>query len=219
MTFLSSDSLEFAKAHLLAFYDSDFFPKPVEFDALWSRWSDVKKYLLKDPVKNQPVWAPRAFAAPKAGQGYRVVHQLHPLNAITYTALGYMVAEAVEAARSSADVACSYRIELLNGGFFVAAKWRRPLPLWLRPAGVASTAGPALGARVQAATPRWSCRRRARQRVRRLPGCSAGSGRSWWRPSSCFWPQWNIPRYFGPKIGQAVARLRLQHGGQVAYAL
>jgi Reverse transcriptase (RNA-dependent DNA polymerase) len=120
MTFLSTESLEFAKAHVIAFYDSDFFPKPVEFDALWSCWDDVKKYLLKDPVKNHAVWAPRAFAAPKAGQGYRVVHQLHPLNAITYTALGYMVADAVESARSAPDVACSYRIELLNGGFFKA---------------------------------------------------------------------------------------------------
>lgn len=114
------DSIEFAKAHLQAYYDSDFFPRSVAFDALWPQWDRVAKWLAGTALENQPVWLPRTVPAPKAGGGYRIVHQLHPLNAIAYTALAHMVAETIEAKRQAPTVACSYRIELSGGSFFKA---------------------------------------------------------------------------------------------------
>ena len=41
MTILTDQSLEFAREHIQKFYDSDFFPKPVEFEALWHQWEAV----------------------------------------------------------------------------------------------------------------------------------------------------------------------------------
>ena len=43
MTILTDQALEFAREHILKFYDSDFFPKPIEFEALWHQWDEVKK--------------------------------------------------------------------------------------------------------------------------------------------------------------------------------
>lgn len=35
MTILAEAALEFSRKHITKYYDSDFFPKPLEFDALW----------------------------------------------------------------------------------------------------------------------------------------------------------------------------------------
>ena len=45
MTILTEQSLEFAREHIGKYYDSDFFPKAIEFDALWHQWDEVKKDL------------------------------------------------------------------------------------------------------------------------------------------------------------------------------
>jgi hypothetical protein len=54
----------------------------------------------------------------KARGGYRIVHQLEPLDSIIYTALVYLVAEQVEASRMAPSIACSYRIEVDGNSFF-----------------------------------------------------------------------------------------------------
>ncbi len=46
MTILENDDLEFAKTHIQKFYDSGFFPKPFEFEALWFEWAEVKAELM-----------------------------------------------------------------------------------------------------------------------------------------------------------------------------
>ncbi|MEQ2355168.1 hypothetical protein [Pseudoalteromonas piscicida] len=46
MSKLTEDSVEFAKKHIQHYYDSDFFPKGFEFEAIWHCWDDVKQYLL-----------------------------------------------------------------------------------------------------------------------------------------------------------------------------
>ncbi len=58
------------------------------------------------------------IAKPKAG--FRVVHQLEPLDAIVYTALGCHIAEVVEAARMPVDshIDCSYRFSIADGSYF-----------------------------------------------------------------------------------------------------
>lgn len=120
MSILSDNSLEFAKKHITKFYDSDFFPRAFEFDALWHSWDDVKKELTTKNVGKHWVTSPRTLTSMKPKGGFRVVQQLDPLDTIVYTALAYSIADKVEAARVPKDqhVACSYRIDLDNGSLF-----------------------------------------------------------------------------------------------------
>ena len=55
MTILTDASLDFARAHIEAYYDSDFFPKRDEFVALWACWDDVKKHLGSMHVEKRHV--------------------------------------------------------------------------------------------------------------------------------------------------------------------
>lgn len=120
MTILTEHSLEFAREHIHKFYDSDFFPKAVEFDALWHQWDEVKKELLSRNVSKFWIAPPRAMTIAKPKAGFRVVHQLEPLEAIIYTALACHVATSIEAARMPLheNIACSYRFHIADGSLF-----------------------------------------------------------------------------------------------------
>lgn len=122
MARLTASSLEFAKRHIRHFYDSDFFPKSFEFDALWADWPQVVDRLVGSEIPDLPAPRPRFMAAPKPAGGYRIVHQLDPLAALIYTAMTHAVAPRLEAARvpTSDCVACAYRLQIdeAQGGFF-----------------------------------------------------------------------------------------------------
>lgn len=121
MAILTEAALDFAREHITRYYDSDFFPKFAEFEALWHQWDDVKRELMSKNVSKLWVTPPRAMTIGKPKGGFRVVHQLEPLEAVIYTALAHEVAAAVEKARfpSVARVACSYRFKIADGSFFV----------------------------------------------------------------------------------------------------
>src|SRR5207249_7884136 len=114
MSQLSPESLEFARQHLSVYWDSDFFPKAFEFAALWGQWGQVRDYLARTPIRDLEVVLPRMMPAPKPDGGYRIVHQLDPLNVLAYPAMAYEIAQAVERGRPPvADrVACSYRVAI-----------------------------------------------------------------------------------------------------------
>jgi hypothetical protein len=118
MKILTEASLDFARKHITSFYDTDFYPKPFEYRALWYQWEDVKKYLLGTPLTQSFSGPPRAVAWPKARGGYRVVHQLEPLDAIVYVALVHSVASQIGKSRMGPEVACSYRILVDRSSFF-----------------------------------------------------------------------------------------------------
>lgn len=122
MSKITVDALDFARIHIRQFYDSDFFPKPLEFDALWHNWSEVVDYLTAEEISTYSVHAPKAYAAPKPNGTFRIVHQLDPINSLVYTAMAYMVAGELESIRFPVDdnIACSYRITLSHqkGEFF-----------------------------------------------------------------------------------------------------
>src|SRR5436190_5985735 len=120
MTTVTSDALEFSREHIEKYYDSDFFPKPFEFEAIWHHWDDVKKDVMSRNVAKHWILPPRMMTVAKARVGYRVVHQLEPVDSLIYTALTWEVAEAVEAARMPVEdkVACSYRINIDDGSFY-----------------------------------------------------------------------------------------------------
>lgn len=120
MAILTEAALEFAKEHIDRYYDSDFFPKPAEFEALWHQWGDVKQELMSKNVSKLWVTPPRAMTIAKPRGGFRVVHQLEPVDAVIYTALAYEIAMSIESARIAAPerVACSYRFDVADGSFF-----------------------------------------------------------------------------------------------------
>lgn len=127
MATLNDADLEFARSHIERFYDSDFFPKHFEFEALWRYWPEVKQELGSKNIPKLQALQPRSATIPKARGGFRVVHQLEPLEAICYTAMAHRVSQAVESNRPSKRkrVACSYRIKIENGSFFAhGSGWR-----------------------------------------------------------------------------------------------
>lgn len=116
----TEEALSFSRRHLTAYYDTDFFPKPFEFGALWHKWEDVVR-VLSSPGW-QPFGNPIAIPWRKPKGGYRVVHQLDPVDSIVYTAAVHSVSEGIEASRQlrRKKVACSYRIKTDPYSFFVA---------------------------------------------------------------------------------------------------
>jgi len=52
--FLIDESLDFARRHLTAYYDSDFFPKPFEFECIWHRWDELKAMGKEKLASNVP---------------------------------------------------------------------------------------------------------------------------------------------------------------------
>ena len=118
---LTNDAVEFAKTHITKFYDSDFFPKPFEYLALWDNWNDVKTYLTTTDLDNILMEDPTILCSPKPSGTFRIVHQIDPISSIVYTALTYMIAEKIEQNRFelSEQVACSYRVSIdRNTGTF-----------------------------------------------------------------------------------------------------
>jgi len=122
MTVLTQESLEFAKEHISRFYDTDFYPKPFEFEAIWYNWGEVVKELTSRNIHKMAFNSPRSLPWKKPKGGYRVVHQLEPLDSLVYVALVYQVANDIELARipQEESVACAYRINISEGSLFAA---------------------------------------------------------------------------------------------------
>jgi hypothetical protein len=117
---LSRTSLEWAKNHINKYYDSDFYVKPFEFKAIWSNWDEILSYLSEKNLEEliTLVKLPIAYPTPKNSGGYRIVHQLDPIDTIIYTAMTREIAEIVEKNRISKDegVVFSYRIKVNDNG-------------------------------------------------------------------------------------------------------
>jgi len=66
------------------------------------------------------VSTPRTMPAPKVSGGFRIVHQLDPIDSIVYAALAYEIAEKVELVRPTVQekIACSYRLKIGDASFF-----------------------------------------------------------------------------------------------------
>lgn len=125
MYHIQERSLEWALLHLVNYYDSDFFPRLFEFEAIKQDWDNIKKALLKVDLEKYAPKSPLIFLAPKPNSNYRVVHQLDPIDSLIYTALLYENADVIENYRipESRKIACSYRIETNTTGSFFEADY------------------------------------------------------------------------------------------------
>ena len=115
-------SLEWALLHQTNYYDSDFFPRLFEFEAIKHDWVNIKKHLLLLDLEGYAPKNPFISLAPKPNGTYRVVHQLDPIDSLLYAALMYENAGIIESYRipESRKIACSYRIKPdTTGSFFL----------------------------------------------------------------------------------------------------
>jgi hypothetical protein len=121
MDTLSPAALDWALTHINRFGDTDILPVPFEFEAIAHAWTVLRTSLAACDLGALKLRPPRRYLVPKPGGGFRVAVQLDPLDALSYTALVYEMAPALEQSRmpSAERIACSYRIQLdPNGSFF-----------------------------------------------------------------------------------------------------
>ena len=118
---LSSESLEWAKTHVLKFGDTDIFPVPFEYESLAHGWLSLKPFLQELDLDTYQVRPDRRVLVVKPGGGFRAATQLDPIDHLIYTAAVYECATKIEAARIPVEqnIACSYRISpTAQGSFF-----------------------------------------------------------------------------------------------------
>lgn len=124
MDVLTPAALDWALTHVKKFGDTDIFPVPFEFDAIAHAWTVLRGELAARDLASPRLRAARRSLVPKPGGGFRAAIQFDPLDTLTYTALVYEMAEALEQSRIPAQqrIACSYRIQLdANGSFFASS--------------------------------------------------------------------------------------------------
>ncbi len=121
MVSIKETALEWAFKHLTRYYDSDFYPKSFEFEAIENNWPSVKDFIIALDLNKYTPKSPFISLAPKANGTYRIVHKLDPIDSLIYTALVYEIHQIIEDYRipASEHIACSYRIKPdINGSFF-----------------------------------------------------------------------------------------------------
>lgn len=121
---VNEESLDWALKHILAFYDSDFFPKLFEFEAISHNWNNVKKHIFEMNLEEYHPKTPEIKIAPKFNGTFRIVHQLEPMDALIYTALIHEISTQIEQHRTPEKdlIACSYRISPDRRGSFFKEK-------------------------------------------------------------------------------------------------
>ena len=118
---LEEESLDWSLKHLSRYYDSDFYPRIFEFDAIKHAWGNIKEHIRSIDINEYTPKTPVINLAPKPNATYRIVHQLDPIDSLILTALVYELSQTIEEYRipEMERIACSYRIKPdSNGSFF-----------------------------------------------------------------------------------------------------
>ncbi len=121
MPSLQETSIEWALKHITRYYDSDFFPRLFEIEALANNWIEVKAHIAGLDLDVHAPQTPFSSLVLKKYSTFRVVHQLDPIDTLIYAALLYEYANRIESYRVPEDrqIACSYRIKPdVSGSFF-----------------------------------------------------------------------------------------------------
>lgn len=116
--FLTAADLDFAIAHISHYYDTDFYPRVEEFGAIRFRWGEIRDRILRSDFDELLSATPVIEPWPKPRGGFRMVHQLEPIDALIYTAMAKHVAPGIESRRANPQTACSYRIAVSDSSFF-----------------------------------------------------------------------------------------------------
>ncbi|HLW10001.1 MAG TPA: RNA-directed DNA polymerase [Fermentimonas sp.] len=128
MLIINDASLEWALSHLTKYYDSDFFPRLFEFEAIKFDWDRLKKDIMKLDIESYMPKSPRIMYAPKINNTFRVVHQLDPIDSLIYTSLIFEIAQEVEEFRRmvNPEGAFSYHVNIGDQGdlFQGSSSWK-----------------------------------------------------------------------------------------------
>lgn len=108
---LSPKTVNWALEHFAHHNDTDIFPRPFEFQALYHCRDAFAKSLAERDVMQWNTRAARHSLVPKQRYGFRLATQLDPLDMVVYFGLFFEAGESIEKARLPADrhVAFSYR--------------------------------------------------------------------------------------------------------------
>ena len=115
---VSASALDWALKHVLRHGDTDIFPVPFEYKAIAADWTVIRKELSSQHIAELALRGNISLATPKTSFGFRVAHQLDPLDTLLYTALVYEMGPYIEASRTGRKVACSYRYKPTKEGDF-----------------------------------------------------------------------------------------------------
>ena len=108
MATLSKDSIEWAINHLLAFSDTDIFPRVFEYEAIAHNRDDIVKWLSKQDINQWATRTNRKCLVPKQRYGFRVATQLDPLDNLFFLALTLEIGDEIEGARIPIDEKISF---------------------------------------------------------------------------------------------------------------
>ena len=124
---VSLDVLDWANAHIHRHGDTDIFPVPFEYEIVANDWETLRPELQNTHIGKANLRAHRTFEVPKTTFGFRVAHQLDPLDSILYAAMVYEMGDLIEATRLPPDTVCSYRFQPTSAGDFYPQDngWRR----------------------------------------------------------------------------------------------
>src|SRR5687767_11659276 len=100
MEYLQEESLNWAITHIRKFGDTDIFPVPFEYEAIYKQWDSLKDYLLKIDLETYETRPLNPYLVPKPQGGYRVATQLDPIDTLLYISAIYEVAEKIESYRT-----------------------------------------------------------------------------------------------------------------------
>ncbi|MYB36326.1 MAG: hypothetical protein F4Y26_02830 [Gammaproteobacteria bacterium] len=114
---VSRDSLDWAISHVARHGDTDIFPVPFEYGALSEEWPEILQRLTSRRFDTMPARAPLILPVPKAQGGFRIAHQLDPIDTLVYTALVYEMGQHIERYRQG-GTACAYRFDSTTAGDF-----------------------------------------------------------------------------------------------------
>lgn len=115
---VSTDALDWAIQHVRRHGDTDIFPVPFEFDVLAEQWDSLKSHLTNTHIGQAKMRPHLVLEVPKMAFGFRVAHQLDPLDSLLYAAMVYEMGASIEGARLPPDVVCSYRFNPTTTGDF-----------------------------------------------------------------------------------------------------
>ena len=115
---VSPEALDWAISHITRHGDTDLFPVPFEYAVIGHKWSAFRESLAQTDLGKTKLGPHNTFAVPKMQFGFRIAHQLDPLDTLLYTAQVYELGHFIEGGRLEKDVVCSYRFEPTAEGDF-----------------------------------------------------------------------------------------------------
>lgn len=120
-TTLSKKTIEWTLEHFARHNDTDIFPKPFEFQAIYHNKDEFVKKLSGQDIFQWNTRTYRRCLVPKHRYGFRLATQLDPLDMIFYFGLLYEAGEEIENNRVKADrkVSFSYRFSPDDKDYFL----------------------------------------------------------------------------------------------------